>query len=64
MTDRQLTWRRVFNTDLRIPQWGEFDIGRAGARAAGYEFFCWNGWIYHVDTESTMETVCLASEVK
>lgn len=64
MTDRYLTWRRVFNTDLRIPQWGEYDVARDGARTAGYEFFCWAGRVHHVDAAVGSDPVCQTDEVR
>jgi hypothetical protein len=39
-----VSWKEVFNTDLKI--WGHIHEGYFAALANGYEYFCWNGWVF------------------
>jgi len=44
-----MRWKFVFNSDLKETMWGRIDKASKAAKDCGYEFFSWNGWVYHVD---------------
>ncbi len=46
----KLTWKEVFNSDLKELFWnGQEDI-IATCVISGYKYYTWNGWVYHVVT--------------
>lgn len=38
-----MSWKFVFNTNLQYVIWGDRNGAQAGAKAAGYLFFTFNG---------------------
>jgi len=58
-----LDWSVVFNSSLRAPMWGNIETAMAAARAAGYEWFTWNGWVYPTDAQTLGEHVMLEEEL-
>lgn len=56
----KLSWREVFDGENK---WrGNIDIAFKDAVAAGYHYFCWNGWVYdtaHTLRQGTLEQLGL-----
>lgn len=46
------TWKNTFNTSYVLYGWftTAYDAAKASAKASGYPFFSWNGWVYDTKT--------------
>lgn len=55
-----LTWKEVFNTDLKTWDWEGLALD--AATDAGYTYYTWNGWVYPCEGV-TGEKVCKVEEL-
>lgn len=46
-----MKWKFIFNADLR--HWPSVQFAIDCAKQSGYQFFCWNGKILHINGEFT-----------
>jgi hypothetical protein len=51
------SWKNTFNTDVAPWMWGNADRAETMARAAGYPYFTWNGWVYGVGDKAMLQLV-------
>ena len=44
-----MSWKDVFNTDLKPSGWGDITNAAKAAHDSGYKYFNWNGWVYETN---------------
>jgi hypothetical protein len=44
-----MSWKDVFNSDLKPTLWGNIQNANDVAKYSGYKYLAWNGWVYEVD---------------
>jgi len=47
-----MSWKYVFNSNLK--RWGHQEKCMNAAKASGYDYYSWNGWVYNVDEHTHM----------
>lgn len=58
-----LSWKNVFNTDHKIPMFGDIAEAIKIAKETGYSMFTWNGRVYNVNVKNLSENLGTLKEL-
>lgn len=58
-----LSWKNIFNTDHKIPMFGDITAAIEAAKESGYPMFVWNGRVYNVDVKKLTEDLGTTKEL-
>lgn len=58
-----LSWKNVFNTDHKIPMFGDITEAIKATKETGYSLFVWNGRVYDVNVKNLSEDLGTLKEL-
>lgn len=48
-----MSWKFIFNANVGETVWISIEEVKMSAKKAGYHFFCFEKWVYHIDGKKT-----------